>query len=80
MQQQFFILILNIDYKRFIEENIVSKYKDKIGKTVSGSVTRIDKQDNTYIEIGEVKGILQRKIELRWNFQSWWYLTVCKKV
>ena len=30
-------------------------------QTVSGTVTRIDKSDNTYIEIGEIKGILQRK-------------------
>ena len=61
------ILHSNFEYRlqRFIEENIVSKYKDKIGKTVSGTVTRIDKSDNTYIEIGEVKGILQRKSRIK---------------
>ncbi|PUE64359.1 transcription termination factor NusA [Arcobacter caeni] len=61
------ILHSNFEYRlqRFIEENIVSKYKDKIGQTVSGSVTRIDKQENTYIEIGEVKGILQRKSRIK---------------
>lgn len=61
------ILHSNFEYRlqRFIEENIVSKYKDKIGKTVSGTVTRIDKQENTFIEIGEVKGILQRKSRIK---------------
>lgn len=61
------ILHSNFEFRlqRFIEENIVSKYKDKIGKTVSGTVTRIDKSDNTYIEIGEVKGILQRKSRIK---------------
>ena len=61
------ILHSNFEFRlqRFIEENLVSKYKDKIGKTVAGTVTRIDKQDNTYIEIGEVKGILQRKSRIK---------------
>ncbi|RXJ83693.1 transcription termination factor NusA [Arcobacter cloacae] len=61
------ILHSNFEFRlqRFIEENIVSKYKEKVGKTVSGVVTRIDKQDNTYIEIGEVKGILQRKSRIK---------------
>jgi transcription termination/antitermination protein NusA len=61
------ILHSNFEFRlqRFIEENIVSKYKDKIGKTVSGTVTRVDKQDNTFIEIGEVKGILQRKSRIK---------------
>lgn len=61
------ILHSNFEFRlqRFIEENLVSKYKDKIGKTVSGTVTRIDRQDNTFIEIGEVKGILQRKSRIK---------------
>lgn len=61
------ILHSNFEYRlqRFVEENIVTKYKDKIGKTVSGSVTRIDKQENTFIEIGEVKGILLRKSRIK---------------
>mgnify|MGYP000552980439 CR=1 FL=1 len=61
------ILHNNFEYRlqRFIEENLVSKYKDKIGKTVAGTVTRIDRQENTFIEIGEVKGILQRKSRIK---------------
>lgn len=61
------ILHSNFEYRiqRFIEENLVGKYKDKIGKIVSGVVTRIDRQENTYIEIGEVKGMLQRKSRIK---------------
>ena len=61
------ILHSNFEYRlqRFIEENIVSKYKDKKRKIVSGTVTRVDKQENTFIEIGEVKGILQRKSRIK---------------
>ena len=61
------ILHSNFEYRlqRFIEENLVSKYKDKVGKTIAGTVTRIDRQENTFIEIGEVKGILQRKNRIK---------------
>ena len=61
------ILHSNFEYRiqRFIEENLVGKYKDKIGKIVSGVVTRVDRSENTYIEIGEVKGMLQRKSRIK---------------
>ncbi|MFX4281243.1 transcription termination factor NusA [Aliarcobacter butzleri] len=64
------ILLSNFEFRlqRFVEENIVGKYKEKVGKTVSGTVTRIDKSDNTYIEIGEIKGILQRKSRIKGEF------------
>lgn len=61
------ILHNNFEYRiqRFIEENLLNKYKDKIGKTISGTVSRIDRQENTFIEIGEVKGVLQRKSRIK---------------
>ncbi|RXJ87719.1 transcription termination factor NusA [Arcobacter sp. CECT 8985] len=64
------ILHNNFEYKiqRFIEENLVSKYKNKIGKIVNGSVTRIDRAENTFIEIGEVKAILPRKNRIKGEF------------
>lgn len=63
-------LLSNFEFRlqRFVEENIVGKYKEKVGKTVSGTVTRIDKSDNTFIEIGEIKGILQRKSRIKGEF------------
>ncbi|AXH15971.1 transcription termination factor NusA [Malaciobacter mytili] len=61
------ILHTNFEYKvqRFIEENLVSKYKNKVGKIVHGSVTRVDRNENTFIEIGEVKAILPRKNRIK---------------
>lgn len=61
------ILHNNFEYRiqRFIEENLVSKYKNKIGKIVNGTVTRVDRQENTFIEIGEVKAILPRKNRIK---------------
>lgn len=61
------ILHNNFEYKiqRFIEENLLTKYKSKVGRTVSGTVTRVDRQENTYIEIGEIKGLLQRKSRIK---------------
>ncbi|AXH10711.1 transcription termination/antitermination protein NusA [Malaciobacter halophilus] len=64
------ILHNNFEYRvqRYIEENLVSKYKNKIGKIVNGSVTRIDRAENTFIEIGEVKAILPRKNRIKGEF------------
>lgn len=61
------ILSNNFEYRlqRFVEENIMTKYKDKIGKTISGVVTRVDKADNTFIDIAEIKGVLQRKNRIK---------------
>jgi len=61
------ILSSNFEYRlqRFVEENVLSKYKEKVGKTVFGIVSRIDKNDSTYIDIGEIKGVLQRKNRIK---------------
>ena len=61
------ILHNNFEYRvqRFLEESLLSKYKDKIGKTISGSVTRVDRTENTFVEIGEVKGMLPRKSRIK---------------
>lgn len=61
------ILHNNFEYRvqRYLEESLLSKYKNKIGKTISGSVTRVDRQENTFVEIGEVKGMLPRKSRIK---------------
>ncbi|WP_198304586.1 transcription termination factor NusA [Arcobacter vandammei] len=61
------ILSSNFEYRlqRFVEENILSKYKEKIGKTVIGVVSRVDKNESTFIEIGEIKGVLLRKNRIK---------------
>lgn len=61
------ILHNNFEYRiqRFLEETLLSKYKNKIGKTISGCVTRVDRQENTFVEIGEVRGMLPRKSRIK---------------
>ncbi len=61
------ILHNNFEFRiqRFLEETLLSKYKNKIGKTISGSVTRIDRAENTFVEIGEVRGMLPRKSRIK---------------
>jgi hypothetical protein len=46
----------------------MAKYKEKVGKIVSAVVTRVDKNDSTFIEIGEIKGILQRKNRIKGEY------------
>ena len=64
------ILHSNFEYRvqRYLEETLVSKYKNKIGKTINGTVTRVDRQENTFVEIGEVKGMLPRKSRIKGEF------------
>lgn len=61
------ILHNNFEYRiqRFLEETLLSKYQDKIGKTIAGCVTRVDRDENTFVEIGEVKGMLPRKSRIK---------------
>ncbi|MGB5867253.1 MAG: transcription termination factor NusA [Arcobacteraceae bacterium] len=61
------ILFSNLEYRlqRFTEDNLFNKYNDQVGDTISSVVTRVDSNDNTFIEIGEVKGILPRKNRIK---------------
>lgn len=61
------ILFSNLEYRlqRFIEDNLFKKYNDQVGDTISSVVTRVDANDNTFVEIGEVKGILPRKNRIK---------------
>lgn len=61
------ILHNNFEYRiqRYIEENLLTKFKDKIGKTITGTVTRVDRAENTFADIGEVKGMLTRKSRIK---------------
>jgi transcription termination/antitermination protein NusA len=61
------ILFSNLEYRlqRFIEDNLYNKYNDQVGDIITSMVTRVDGNDNTFIEIGEVKGILPRKNRIK---------------
>jgi N utilization substance protein A len=60
-------LFSNLEYRlqRFIEENLYKKYNDQVGSIISSIVTRVDSQDNTFIEIGEVQGVMPRKNRIK---------------
>jgi len=49
---------LEYHVQRRVEQDLFEKYKEKVGTVMLGSVNRIDADDNTHVEIGELKGIL----------------------
>jgi len=49
---------LEYHLQRHIEQDLFEGYKKKVGSIISGVVTRVDEDDNTYVEIGELRGIL----------------------
>ncbi len=51
--------------QRLIEDQLFEKYKQKIGTIISGTVTRVDGEENTYLDIDEVKGILPRRYRIK---------------
>ncbi len=61
------ILHNNFEYKiqRFIEESLLGKYQDKIGKIINGTVTRVDRSENTFVDIGEVRGMLSQRNRIK---------------
>jgi len=51
--------------QKLIEDELFNKYKSKIGTLVTGRVTRVDSQSNTYIEIDEVRAVLPMKSRIK---------------
>jgi len=51
--------------QRIVEDEIYAKYKSKVGTLVSGRVTRVDSQNNTYIEVDEIRAILPMKSRIK---------------
>jgi len=49
---------LEYHIQRRIEQDLFEKYREKVGTVMLGTVNRIDADDNTYVEIGELKGVL----------------------
>jgi N utilization substance protein A len=49
---------LEYHVQRRIEQDLFEKYKEKVGTVMLGTVNRIDADDNTHVEIGELKGIM----------------------
>lgn len=56
---------LEYHIQRLLESNIFEKYQKLVGKTVFGNVVRIDNDENTYIEIDEIRAVLPRKNRIK---------------
>lgn len=61
------LLYRELEYKiqGLIGQKLFNKYKAKVGKIVTGTVVRIDKNENTYIEMDEIRGVLSRKNRIK---------------
>ncbi|QCD45280.1 transcription termination factor NusA [Campylobacter mucosalis] len=56
---------LEYHIQRLVEEQIFHKYTDMQGQIVFGSVVRVDENENTFIEIDELRAILPRKNRIK---------------
>ena len=64
------ILFQNLEYRlqRHIEDNLFKKYNSQVGRTINSIITSVDSQDNSFMEIGEVRAILPRKNRIKGEF------------
>ncbi|BCD68585.1 transcription termination factor NusA [Nitratiruptor sp. YY09-18] len=51
--------------QRLLEDQLFQKYKNRVGTIISGPVTRVDEEENTWVEIDEVKGVLPRRYRIK---------------
>jgi len=49
---------LEYHIQRRIEQDLFEKYREKVGTVMIGTVNRVDADENTHVEIGELKGIM----------------------
>ncbi len=56
---------LEYHVQRRIEQDLFEKYKEQVGSVMLGTVNRVDADDNTHVEIGELKGILTQRNRIK---------------
>ncbi|MFT7823831.1 MAG: transcription termination factor NusA [Sulfurimonas sp.] len=56
---------LEYHVQRRIEQDLFEKYKEQVGTVMIGSVNRVDADENTYVEIGELKGVLTQRNRIK---------------
>lgn len=56
---------LEYNIQKLLEETIFEKYQKMTGQMVFGSVVRVDSEDNTFIEIDEIRAFLPRKNRIK---------------
>ncbi len=56
---------LQYHIQRQVEEDLFEKYREKVGQIMIGTVNRVDEKENTFIEIGELKGLLSQRNRIK---------------
>ncbi len=56
---------LEYHIQRRIEQDLFEKYRAMVGTVMLGTVNRIDENNNTFVEIGELKGILSQRNRIK---------------
>ncbi len=56
---------LEYHVQRRIEQDLFEKYRDKVGTVMLGTVNRVDAEENTHVEIGELKGIMSLRNRIK---------------
>jgi len=56
---------LEYHVQRRIEQDLFEKYREKVGTVMLGTVNRVDADENTYVEIGELKGIMSLRNRIK---------------
>ncbi|MBU0631040.1 transcription termination factor NusA [bacterium] len=54
--------------QRLVENELYNKYNSKIGTIVTGRVTLVDSDQNTYIEVDEVRAVLPMKNRIKGEY------------
>jgi N utilization substance protein A len=56
---------LEYHIQRRIEQDLFEKYREKVGTVMLGTVNRVDADDNTHVEIGELKGVMSQRNRIK---------------
>jgi len=56
---------LEYHVQRRVEQDLFEKYREKVGTVMLGTVNRVDAEDNTHVEIGELKGVMSLRNRIK---------------
>jgi N utilization substance protein A len=56
---------LQYHIQRQVEQDLFEKYREKVGSIMIGTVNRVDDDENTFVEIGELKGMLSQRNRIK---------------
>jgi len=56
---------LQYHIQRQVEQDLFEKYRNKVNTVMIGTVNRVDEDENTFVEIGELKGLLSQRNRIK---------------